>query len=110
MTGSGRRWLLTSHLPNLPVSWGSLTLRQHFSLYQHYSTSDRACYLSLDEAPAFTRLYEEVDRLKSSRAADLQTAVLMVEDVFRQFERYLRDGTLNEKLLLKCRARHGRRR
>jgi hypothetical protein len=90
---------------NLPVSWGSLTL-VNTDLYQHYSTSDRAAYLSLDEAPTFRALYDEIASLKDSTAADLPSAIIMVEKVFQLFERFMRDGTLDGKLLMEYRAKH----
>ena len=72
---------------------------QH-DLYQHYSTSDRAACLSLDEAPAFRVLFDEIASLKDSTAADLPSAIIMVEKVFQLFERFMRDGTLDGKLLM----------
>jgi len=90
---------------NLPVSWGSLVL-VNTDVHQHYSKEERAIYLGLDEASAFTALYEEIASLKNSTAADVPSAIIMVEEVFKLFARFFRDGTLDDKLLLKYRSKH----
>lgn len=90
---------------DLPFSWDSLT-SVNSDLYQHYFSSEPSIYLGLDEAAAFTKLYEAITTLKRSRAADLPSAVLMVEDILKEFEQYLRDGAIDENLLLAFRSKH----